>query len=129
MPNGHIPVKNKYSRAALAKNAKIGYPSRMKNIARLRKIKGWTQTDLAQVCGINQATVSKAEKGDGGVSLMIYEKIANSLDAPLHVIFSPDMEEVELKLVMVFRGLSKERQQGWMDILNGAVEFPQTPNR
>ena len=101
------------------------YLEQMKNIARIRKLKGWNQVDLANECGINQATISKAEKGDGGVSLVKYQAIADALETPLHVLFAPDMTDTELRLLSIFRSLPLERQQGWIDILNGPVEYPQ----
>lgn len=94
----------------------------MKNISRLRKLKGWTQVDLAHECGVNQATISKAEKGDGGVSLKTYQIIAEALEVQLHEIFMPETAVDEMKLLAVFRSLPSERQQGWLDLLGGPLE-------
>ncbi|WP_299927805.1 helix-turn-helix transcriptional regulator [uncultured Pelagimonas sp.] len=99
----------------------------MKSIRHLRKIRGWNQTDLANECGINQATVSKAEAGDGGVSLTTYQMIADALEVPLFEIFMPDTTVVELKLLHAFRALSPERQKGWIDLLDGPLEPLETP--
>ena len=36
-----------------------------KNVARLRKQKNMTQSDLAKAIGVNKQTISNIEKGDG----------------------------------------------------------------
>lgn len=101
----------------------------MKNLARLRKLKGWTQTDLAMEVGVNQATISKAEKGDGGVSLKVYRDIAESLDVPLYQIFMDDAEVVENRLLEVFRSLPEARKLGWIDTLNMIQSDQQTQSQ
>lgn len=97
----------------------------MKNLARLRKLKGWTQTDLALEVGVNQATISKAEKGDGGVSLSTYRSIAESLGVPVYQLFMDDAEVAEIRLLEVFRSLPEARQRGWLDTLDLLLEEDQ----
>lgn len=93
----------------------------MRNVARLRKLKGWNQTDLANEVGVNQATISKAEKGDGGVSLRTYQAIADALEVPLYELFIDDAATAELRLLAAFRDLSEDRKQGWIDLLDGPL--------
>ncbi|WP_353338597.1 helix-turn-helix transcriptional regulator [Pelagimonas sp. KU-00592-HH] len=90
----------------------------MKNIARLRKLNGWTQNDLADACGVEQPTISKAERGVGGTSLKVYQSIANALEVPLYLLFMDEVSEAEVRLIRVYRDLPEARKQGWQDILS-----------
>lgn len=90
----------------------------MKTIARLRKLRGWTQMDLAHEIGVNQSTISKAEKGDGGVSLVVYRDIAETLGVQMHELFAPDARStVEAKMLEAFRGLPLDRQEKLIDLI------------
>ena len=58
-------------------------------VAALRKEKGYTQKELAERTGINQADVSKLEKGTRNPSIAILKRIAEGLDMELHIQFIP----------------------------------------
>jgi len=51
----------------------------MDNLARIRKARKLTQTQLAEAVGANQATISKIEKGLGNPTLDMIERIAAAL--------------------------------------------------
>jgi transcriptional regulator with XRE-family HTH domain len=51
----------------------------MKNLARIRDSRGLTQTQLAEMVGANQATISKIEKGVGNPTLSMILRIADAL--------------------------------------------------
>jgi transcriptional regulator with XRE-family HTH domain len=125
MPNRNIPVKHFYANVELSDEIAYCYNALMQNIARIRKLRGWTQEELGLEIGVNQATISKAEKGEGGTSLKTYQAIASALDTPLHILFSPEMTSVELKLISVFRELDDDRKQGWLDMIDGPLSPPQ----
>lgn len=44
-----------------------------------RKLRGLTQGQLAERAGVTRRTVSRAERGDGGVSTEIFLRIAHAL--------------------------------------------------
>ena len=48
-----------------------------------------TQKELAERTGINQADVSKLEKGTRNPSIAILKRIAEGLDMDLHIQFTP----------------------------------------
>lgn len=49
-------------------------------IAQIRKDKGYTQKELAEIINVSNATVSKWETGKGFPDISLLESLANSLD-------------------------------------------------
>ena len=49
-------------------------------IAELRKVKGWSQNELATRSGVKQSTISRIENGTKSVDFGVLEKLANALD-------------------------------------------------
>lgn len=57
------------------------------NIKRLRDLKGWNQSRLAQEAKISGAALSKIEKGEGRVpTIVVLRKLASALKVQLHEI-------------------------------------------
>lgn len=48
-------------------------------IAKLRKQKKITQSQLAEICGVSQQSISKIEVGNGNPSYLLAAKIAHAL--------------------------------------------------
>ena len=99
------------------------------NIARIRKLRGLTQVDLAEMAGVTQSTISRAEAGDGGVTLGTFRQIAEALHAPLHDLFKEDTTWAETILLDLFRHLPSERQKGWIEMARQAVAETQPEDR
>lgn len=62
----------------------------MDNLARLRDARGLTQSQLAQMVGANQATISKIEKGVGNPTLDMIQRIAGALRVHPSELFARD---------------------------------------
>jgi transcriptional regulator with XRE-family HTH domain len=58
--------------------AKLG-----KRIQRLRKEKGWTQTDMAVYLGMNRGHLSDLERGKREVGIITLQVIARGLDTTM----------------------------------------------
>lgn len=101
----------------------------MNNIARLRKLKNLSQALLAEMCGVEQSTISKAENSAGGVSLRTYEQIAEALDAPLAVLFKDDTSEAELRLLEMFRAASDDQKKMLLGLARAALDDDAPANR
>lgn len=86
------------------------------NIAALRKKRGWTQTDLAELSHLTQPTVSRAERGDDSTTMSTLKSIAAALDVPLADLFTNDRSSIEQELISAFRNLPQDRQMGWLDM-------------
>lgn len=94
--------------------------SRM-NIARLRKSKGWSQVELAEIAGTTQPTISRMEKGTGNETISLYREVASALEVPLYTLFLDDTGLAEINLVKAYRSLHPERQKGWQDMAVQAI--------
>lgn len=86
------------------------------NIANIRRARGLTQADLADMAGITQPTVSRAEKGDDGCTLGILKAIAEALSVPLSDLFAESRTPAETIVLSAFRKLPADRQRGWLDL-------------
>ena len=65
------------------------------NIRRLRDLKGWNQSRLAQEANISGAALSKIEKGDGRVpTIVLLRKLASALKVQLHEITGEEASEI-----------------------------------
>ena len=92
------------------------------SIETLRNLKGWTQEDLAEKAGISQASMSRAEAYEDGVTLRMFRAIAKALDdAPLSDLFATDRTAQEAALLRAYRDLPPDRRAGWDDIVRGVL--------
>lgn len=80
-----------------------------KNVARLRKQKNMTQSDLAKAIGVNKQTISNIEKGDGYPTFNNLEKISRVLEADgvqlfadEHVVYVGDIRGMSKKEIVCF---------------------------
>lgn len=96
------------------------------NISNLRKQKGWSQAELADLIGVEQPTISRIERGSDSVTLRLLNDIARVLDAPLYELFLEDHEGPEITLLKVYRGLSVDRKKGWQDMALAVLDSSQT---
>lgn len=129
MRSANIRVKNFYALSEFGMCEGRGMMPLMNAISQIRRLKGWTQGQLADVSGLNQSSVSKAERFDGGVGLRTYQAIAEALNVPLYELFLPDTSTAEMRLLEAFRSLPPDRQRGWIDMLDGLLEGQQQPGQ
>lgn len=94
------------------------------NIARLRKLKGWSQSDLAGIVGVEQPTISRIEKGMDSVTLRLLNSIAEALSVPTYVLLMESSDEAELRLIEIYRSLPQGRKKGWMDMAHAVSSEP-----
>lgn len=98
----------------------------MNAIKRLRKIRGWNQSTLAEAAGLEQSTISKIERGWDGATIRSLTYIAQALEVPIYQLFIDDTEIAEVKLLEVFRSLPEDRRQGWLDMARAVSNLEQT---
>ena len=60
-----------------------------RQILRLRQLRGWTQTELAEALNTKQSAVARLEGGTHRPSLATLDKISQILDARLEVRLTP----------------------------------------
>lgn len=91
---------------------------------RLRKLKGWNQTELAEAAGMEQSTISKIENGWDGATLRTLNYIAGALSVPTYQLFLDDTSVEEIRLISVYRSLSDDRKRGWQDMAQMVLADP-----
>lgn len=96
----------------------------MTNVEKIRKLRGLTQTQLADLVGTSQPHISRIERGDDGPPLKMFAEIATALNVPLADLFSDDRSIGETVLLETFRKLSPDRQRGWLDLARLALSEP-----
>lgn len=93
----------------------------MTNVEHFRKIRGLTQTQLADVIGTSQPHISRIERGDDGPPLKMFKQIADALGVTLSDLFAENRGPAEMMLLETFRSLPPERQRGWLDMARIAL--------
>ncbi len=85
-------------------------------IKALRKVTGLTQAKLAELSGISDNFLGKAERGNNAPSIMTLERIASALKVPLFELFnfpdekvhSPHKEEALNEIICLLQNRSTE---------------------
>lgn len=92
------------------------------NLARIRKARGLSQRDLADMVGLDQATIQRAEAMHSSAKLETYQKCADALGVTLEDLFVADREvdrdAAEEVLVQKFRQVPKERRPNVFALLD-----------
>lgn len=84
-------------------------------IRTLRRLRGWNQDDLADVTGLSQSTISRAEKLDDRVTMDVFKRIAAALEAKLADLFIEDSDKARLVMQAYLRMSPSQREM--MDAL------------
>jgi len=116
IPDRHIPVKPIYSFPELANSDATYYSDGMENLRLIRKARGLNQTQLAEIAGVEQSTVSKVETGWDGVTLRNLRKLAQALDVQLVELFTDGDAAAALILLDGYRSLTPGQKEGWQQM-------------
>lgn len=93
-------------------------------IRELRKARGLTQIDLAELCGREQATISNVETGRGG-TLETLRRIAEALEVEVVDLFSPSPRAAQIReLVEQINRLAPEDQAMLVSMIARLTETP-----
>lgn len=99
-------MTKKYAQPVVDRRGPSWHVLDMDNLARIRKMRGLTQSQLAEAIGANQATISKIEKGDGNPTLDMMQRIAAALRVHPSQLFKRDT--LEQRAIEALEGLSDE---------------------
>ncbi len=89
----------------------------MKEVARIRQERSLTQGQLAEMCGVAQATISRVESGAAQPSLGLIEAMAQALRVSPSSFF--DMPDLQARLVNAFYQLSPDQQRAALLLIEG----------
>ena len=82
----------------------------------IRRARGLSQKELAEMAEVEQSTISKIESGFDGVTLRMLRQLAEALEVDVIELISDDRTTAERVLIEAFRSLPSDRQQGWLDL-------------
>lgn len=88
----------------------------MKNLRHLRQARGLSQTQLATMAGVKQATISRIEQGVNHASIPVAERIATALGVSVVDLFG--LPELEQRLLHGFRKATPERRAALLTLLD-----------
>lgn len=90
------------------------------NLARIRKARGLSQTDLAEMIGKDTATISRAENMHKSAMLETYQQCADALKITLADIFCEDIAPIERELLAAFRAFPEDQRGGFVGLIDMA---------
>ncbi len=88
------------------------------NLAKYRDIRGWTQKDLADVVGLNQSTIQRAEAEHPSAKLSTYKRCASALDITLDQVFGEMRSELEERVLAILAKQPVERHPEILALLD-----------
>lgn len=108
MPVGHEMSTQPYAQPALTGNRATGHNAGMKNLRKIRQERKMTQAELADLINVNQATISKIERGSEAVTLDLVFRIAAALNVPAGLLF--DLPELHERVLDALSKVSEQKQ-------------------
>lgn len=108
MPHGHYNVQHEYSCGAVERLNQWAHSPPMKNMKRIRIDRKLNQTQLADMVGTTQPTISKIEKGDMNVTLGLIEACAKALGVTPVELFG--LSEAQQRVLDVMSALPEDRR-------------------
>jgi len=90
-------------------------------LAEIRNQRGLRQRDLADLIGMDAATVNRAEKMAKTAKLETYQKCAAALGVSLSDIFCEERPAIEAELLRAFRGIPKARHEELLGLIRLAA--------
>lgn len=79
--------------------------------------KGLNQRELAEMIGLDQATIQRAEAMASSAKLLTYQKCADALGVTLADLFCEDRTPAEAALIAAFREVPEEKHPRIFDLL------------
>ena len=115
MPDRNMTVKHDYSCGAFDACDGRAHTIRMKNVRELRLARGMTQAQLAEAAGVNQATVSKVERGETNITIDKIEAIAAALRVSPVQLF--DLPELQARALAALSAIDPARRDAALVVL------------
>lgn len=97
----------------------------MNNLAKFRELRGLSQRDLAEVLGVSQPTIQRAETEASSAKLGTFKQCADYFGVTLSDIFS-DRTELEARLLESFRQTPPGQREKIFQFLEAAADLQQS---
>ena len=92
----------------------------MDQMTRIREERGLSQTQLAEMIGANQATISKIERGQGNPTLTMIRRIAAALECSPPDLFSRDA--LQLRVMEAINAIDPARREAALTVIEAMAE-------
>jgi transcriptional regulator with XRE-family HTH domain len=94
------------------------------NLARIRKARGLSQTDLAEMIGMDTASISRAENMHHSAKLETYQLCAQALKISLADIFCDSIAPTERELLEAYRASPESHRafEGLIDMAKARAQ-------
>ena len=112
----HQSVKRNGAHPAVVDTATAVHIARMR-LAEIRKSRGLSQRDLADMIGRDHSTVQRAEIGHHTAKLITYQMIGEALGVDLADLFSEAQTERERDFLIALRQIPEDRQSEVLALL------------
>ena len=120
MPDRNMHVKHEYSQSAVEWLTRRDHNGGMKNVRTLRLARGLTQAQLAELAGVNQATISKAERGEMNTTMETIVAIANALRVEPVELF--DLPELQARALAAISAIDPEQRAAALVVLEAMAK-------
>lgn len=90
------------------------------NLTKIRTARGLSQKALAEMIGMDAATINRAEKMHPSAKLTTYVACAEALGVTLEDIFGPDLSDLESRIIEAFRSMPEAKRKqvaGLLDLI------------
>ena len=114
-------VKHEYAYSAMEAVAALAHNEHMKNVRALRQARGLTQAELAELAGVNQATVSKAERGEMNITMDKIVALAAALNVEPVQLF--DLPELQARALAAISAIDPERRAAALVVLEAMAKY------
>jgi transcriptional regulator with XRE-family HTH domain len=95
------------------------------NLKRVRKDKGYSQEELAEIAGIDLSYYGAVERGEKAITILKLSQITNALNIPMRYLFSGEpgrpSDEIEDKLEELIEFLRKSEAED-LDLFNNILQ-------
>ena len=127
MPDRHGAVKmgplshgHNYAQPTVGRSAQSGHTGCMDQLTRIREERGLSQTQLAEMIGANQATISKIERGQGNPTLTMIRRIAAALSCEPADLFSRDA--LQARVMEALNAIDPARREAALTVIEAMAE-------
>lgn len=92
----------------------------MDQMTRIREERGLSQSQLAEMVGANQATISKIERGLGNPTLTMIRRIAKALNCQPPDLFSRDA--LQVRLMSAINSIDPEQREAALTVIEAMAQ-------
>lgn len=92
----------------------------MQNLRNIRTARGLTQEQLAEKADVNQATISKIEKGSANVTLDMIQRLASALDVSPAELF--ELDELQRRVLEAMNAIDPAKRDAAIVVLEAMAQ-------